>query len=139
MWAKPGVGIAFGGHWGCGPSPRSEDETKPTLDDVPFVTATIGRIYLEQGHLDRAEAVFRQLLVQRPQDPALDAGLREVARRRAQTAEDRAPATGVSTRPARTAGPSQQPSAAVSAAPASRRRPVAASPPGIASLLRERD
>jgi hypothetical protein len=47
-----------------------------------FATATMARIYLGQGKLDEAEAVYRKLLGDRPGDPALQEGLAEVQRRR---------------------------------------------------------
>ena len=43
----------------------------------------MARIYLSQGQLDRAEAIFRHLVAQQPGDPQYAEGLREVQRRRA--------------------------------------------------------
>ena len=50
--------------------------------DPPFETATVARIYMMQGMLDEAEAVYRRLLGRRPGDNRLEAGLAEVQRRR---------------------------------------------------------
>lgn len=45
-------------------------------------SATLGRLYLEQGHLEEAERSFRAVLDFRPDDAAAARGLDEVARRR---------------------------------------------------------
>lgn len=57
-------------------------------DPHPIATATIARIYLKQGLLEQAEALYRDLLRRRPGDPELERGLGEVLRRRG---EQRAP------------------------------------------------
>ncbi len=46
-------------------------------------SATLARLYLDQGHLLEAETEFRRVLEARPDDDAVLAGLNEVARRRA--------------------------------------------------------
>lgn len=51
-------------------------------DDPPIATATVARLYMEQGKLTQAERLFRLLLVRSPLDPALSSGLAEVQRRR---------------------------------------------------------
>ena len=48
----------------------------------PIATATIAGLYLRQGLLDQAEALYTRLLEQRPGDPTLEAGLAEARRRR---------------------------------------------------------
>ena len=48
----------------------------------PIATATIAGLYLRQGLLDQAEALYARLLEQRPGDPTLEAGLAETRRRR---------------------------------------------------------
>lgn len=58
----------------------------PRLPDVsatPPASATLGRLYLEQGHLEDAERTFRAVLEQRPEDSVAARGLEEVVRRRA--------------------------------------------------------
>lgn len=52
--------------------------------DPPIATATIARIYMKQGMLDEAEALYRRLLQEQPNDARLMMGLAEVERRRAQ-------------------------------------------------------
>ena len=54
---------------------------RPSLPG-PFATATVARIYLAQGKLDQAEAIFRELRARRPDDPVPARGLAEVAARR---------------------------------------------------------
>ena len=49
---------------------------------TPFSTATMARIFLDQGRLDQAEAIYRDLLARRPGDELLEQGLAEVERRR---------------------------------------------------------
>jgi len=51
--------------------------------DQPIATATIARIYMRQGMLDEAEALFKRLLRVQGDDPALREGLAEIARLRA--------------------------------------------------------
>lgn len=48
----------------------------------PLETATIARLYMQQGLLDEAEALYLRLLERRPEDSRLSAGLVEVRRRR---------------------------------------------------------
>lgn len=50
-------------------------------------SATLGELYLSQGHFDEAEAEFQRVLAMRAGEPAALAGLEEIARRRAPTAE----------------------------------------------------
>ena len=50
-------------------------------DAPPFETATVAHIYMMQGMLDHAEALYRKLLEASPGDPRLEAGLAEVLRR----------------------------------------------------------
>jgi hypothetical protein len=57
----------------------------------PFATATVARLYMEQGKLEQSERLYQQLLKQRPRESALIEGLAEVRRRIELTA---APATG---------------------------------------------
>ncbi len=49
---------------------------------LPFATATIARLYMAQGKLSQAEALYRQLLKANPEDSRLNDGLAEVQRRR---------------------------------------------------------
>jgi len=49
----------------------------------PLETVTIARLYMKQGLLDEAEALYLRLQERRPDDPRVHAGLAEVRRRRA--------------------------------------------------------
>lgn len=49
-------------------------EEKP----LPITTATIAHLYALQGKLSKAEAIYRQLLQEKPDDPRLVAGLSAV-------------------------------------------------------------
>lgn len=51
-------------------------------EPLPFTTPTIARLYLQQGKLDEAEAIYRALRKERPADPRIAEGLAEVERRR---------------------------------------------------------
>lgn len=53
-----------------------------SLDDQPFITATVARLHMNQGNLDLAEAMFGALLKTRPNDPELINGLSELRMRR---------------------------------------------------------
>jgi hypothetical protein len=56
-------------------------------EPLPFTTPTIARLYMQQGKLDEAEAIYRALQKQRPADPRVAEGLAEVERRRQAPAE----------------------------------------------------
>jgi len=51
-------------------------------EPLPFTTPTIARLYMLQGKLDEAEAIYRALEVDRPGDPRIEEGLAELQRRR---------------------------------------------------------
>lgn len=53
-----------------------------TAVDADAVSATLGWLYLEQGHLEDAEEIFRLVLDRQPGDARARDGQREVARRR---------------------------------------------------------
>ena len=58
-------------------------ETEKTGPNAPpIATATVAKLYLGQGKLDRAEQIYRSLLARAPKDPRLLRGLTEVQRRR---------------------------------------------------------
>jgi len=60
-------------------TPASPPAAPPTADaSTAFVTETMAELYVQQGHLDRALAVYRQLVVMKPNDAALAARLREL-------------------------------------------------------------
>lgn len=68
-----------------------------SADESPArsATATLGALYLAQGHLDEAESEYRKVLAERPGDPGAIAGLQAVADRRGATPEaDRSPREG---------------------------------------------
>lgn len=54
----------------------------PADDAPPIATATVARLYMEQGKLDQAEQIYRGLLRDSPQDPRILQGIEEVRRRR---------------------------------------------------------
>ena len=49
--------------------------------DPPIATATVARLYMEQGRLEQAERLYQALLRQHPRERALVEGLAEVRRR----------------------------------------------------------
>ncbi len=51
-------------------------------EPLPFTTPTIARLYMLQGKLDEAEAIYRALAKEREGDPRIAEGLAELARRR---------------------------------------------------------
>jgi len=59
----------------------------PQVAAGPPASATLGRLYLEQGHLEEAERTFRAVLEQRPDDAVAARGLEEAVRRRAAPAD----------------------------------------------------
>jgi tetratricopeptide (TPR) repeat protein len=73
------------------PSPPPRLPEPPAA--APAATVTLGRLYLEQGHLDSAEEAFRAVLATRPADAAALAGLRETELRRGALAAEEAEET----------------------------------------------
>jgi tetratricopeptide (TPR) repeat protein len=68
-------------------SPRIEPEVEAPADEEPEVaTVTMAELYAEQGHLDKAAAVYRTILETAPQTPEVAARLAELERKR-KTAE----------------------------------------------------
>ena len=61
------------------PSPAVRVPT-PTAPEA-FITETMAELYLQQGHLDSALDIYRKLLQQRPDDPALIERVRSVEAR----------------------------------------------------------
>jgi hypothetical protein len=62
----------------------------PEPDELPFATPTIARLYMLQGKLGEAEAIYRALAEESPDDPRVRDGLAEVQRRRQAPAADSA-------------------------------------------------
>lgn len=89
------------------PSVATEPEPEPVPEppveqgETPAATATLGLIYLRQGHLDEAEEIFRLVLDGHPHHEAARAGLEETARRRQETGAQ--PAAMAADRPELTA------------------------------------
>jgi tetratricopeptide (TPR) repeat protein len=54
----------------------------PAPAPEPEVSATLGRLYLEQGHLEEAEAIFSAVLAHSPEHEEARAGMFEIAARR---------------------------------------------------------
>jgi tetratricopeptide (TPR) repeat protein len=65
---------------------REESTAAPTeappAFEPPAASSTLAALYLAQGHLDEAEAEYRQVLGDRPDDAEALAGLRDVRERR---------------------------------------------------------
>ncbi|HEX3127210.1 MAG TPA: tetratricopeptide repeat protein [Thermoanaerobaculia bacterium] len=57
------------------PLPEPEPEPEPGRAQEPSTTATLGELYLRQGHLDEAERIFREVLERDPYNAAAQAGL----------------------------------------------------------------
>lgn len=70
------------------------------LDGGAAATATLGALYLAQGHLDDARQTFEQVLARDPEDVEAIAGLEEVARRErpAEPVESQQPSRGLAGR-----------------------------------------
>jgi Tfp pilus assembly protein PilF len=67
------------------PPPSSAPAAAPT-SAASAASATLGSLYLAQGHLDDAEESFEAVLASRPGDAEARAGLAEVRRRKAEAA-----------------------------------------------------
>ena len=66
-------------------APEPEPGPEPEPEEAPGETepsATLGELYLSQGHLDEAESEFRRVLALHPGEATAAEGLREIARRR---------------------------------------------------------
>jgi hypothetical protein len=57
-----------------------EEVTEPAAE--PAATATLGEIYLRQGHLGEAKRIFEEVLRREPDNPAAHEGLLRLASRR---------------------------------------------------------
>ena len=67
------------------PAPTVEPPAPPPAAaasdaSTPFVTETMAELYVQQGHVDRALDVYRQLVQRRPNEAALASRLRELER-----------------------------------------------------------
>ncbi len=88
----------------------------------PEMSATLGRLYLDQGHLAEAEAIFSALLAHQPEHGEARAGMFEIAARRT-LAPKGTPAAAAAAAPEVTAAPAVP---AVTTAAASPPQPLAA-------------
>ena len=87
------------------PGAGEEGEGEAAEDDdqdADLLTRTMAELYARQGLVDEAEAIYRELLIDRPDDESLRAGLEAVLGMRA--ARGLRPSAG----PARDAGPAQE-------------------------------
>jgi tetratricopeptide (TPR) repeat protein len=57
------------------PEPEPEPEPEPVRAVESSATATLGELYLRQGHLDEAERIFQEVLEREPGNAAAHAGL----------------------------------------------------------------
>jgi tetratricopeptide (TPR) repeat protein len=66
------------------PEPLAEPiaEPEPVRASEPAATATLGDLYLRQGHLDEAERIFHEVLEREPEHGAARAGLDSVSEAR---------------------------------------------------------
>lgn len=62
------------------PSVISAAPTRPSKATPAFVTETMAALYVQQGHLDDAIGVYRQLIAQAPDNTSLQAKLAELER-----------------------------------------------------------
>jgi tetratricopeptide (TPR) repeat protein len=62
------------------PAPAAEDlwDEEPPAGE-PMATATLGQLYLRQGHLAEAERIFHEVLRREPDNPSARAGLEHLA------------------------------------------------------------
>lgn len=62
---------------------RSPDEREsrptPTSESFPIVTRTLAELYLEQGHIEPALDIYRQLAAHEPEDPGIRARIEELS------------------------------------------------------------
>jgi tetratricopeptide (TPR) repeat protein len=90
--------------WAAAPvSLTPEPEPLPTPPaPEPIATATLGELYLRQGHLEEAERIFEEVLRREPGNPSAQAGLARLASLTAATAAAPPPAgaAGVNARKA---------------------------------------
>jgi tetratricopeptide (TPR) repeat protein len=71
----------------------------PRAPAAPVETATLGDLYLRQGHADEAERIFREVLRREPDNAAARAGLETIEASRAEPAPAPAPAPAPVARP----------------------------------------
>jgi tetratricopeptide (TPR) repeat protein len=65
--------------WAPEPAPPVEPGPEPAAE--PAATATLGEIYLRQGHLGEAKRIFDEVLRREPGNPAAQEGLAQLASR----------------------------------------------------------
>ena len=82
------------------PALATRDVTAPSGGAPRIYTRTLGELYAKQGFTDRAAEIFRQLIAENPDDPALAARLDELERTTAPIAGP-APAAETQPRPQR--------------------------------------
>lgn len=100
----PVFGIDEPSPWAAEPvslTPRPEPLPTPP-EPEPIATATLGELYLRQGHLEEAERIFEEVLRREPGNPSAQAGLSRLASLAAVTAAPPTPAgvAGVNARKA---------------------------------------
>lgn len=60
------------------PAERKSRPT-PTSESFPIVTRTLAELYLEQGHIEPALDIYRQLAAHEPEDPGIRARIEELS------------------------------------------------------------
>jgi tetratricopeptide (TPR) repeat protein len=56
-----------------------ESRPTPTSESFPIVTRTLAELYLEQGHIEPALDIYRQLAAHEPEDPGIRARIEELS------------------------------------------------------------
>lgn len=72
---------------------EAELNEEPADEPEEAATATLGRLYLRQGHLEEAEGIFREVLRRDPEHAEARRGLEEVAAARAEATPSAPPAS----------------------------------------------
>jgi len=58
---------------------KKELQPTPTSESFPIVTRTLAELYLEQGHIEPALDIYRQLAAHEPEDPGIRARIEELS------------------------------------------------------------
>jgi tetratricopeptide (TPR) repeat protein len=68
--------------WAAEPAALTPEPAAEAIAAEPAATATLGELYLRQGHLAEAERIFHEVLRREPGSPAAQEGLEHLAARR---------------------------------------------------------
>jgi tetratricopeptide (TPR) repeat protein len=84
-----------------------ESRPTPTSESFPIVTRTLAELYLEQGHIEPALDIYRQLAAHEPEDPGIRARIEELS-----AGEPAEPITGAETPAVQLGEPQGEPKSA---------------------------